>query len=129
MYSTDEVTDLRNRIDQKIGAYLGIFQNGEKALCVQPPIPPDFGQGVHCVIRRHQQRIGLTSNYEWQINLIFVPANQEAVDEANQINFDAALKAFRYWFPRAREIHSVYRGFYPQISFYLNYEKEEFSEW
>lgn len=126
MQSTDKVTILRNRIDQKIGAYLSTFQNGEKALCVQPPIPPDFGQGVHCVIRRHSHRIGLTSNYEWQVSLVFVPSNQEAVDEVTQIKYDAALKSFRYWFPRAREIHSVYRGFYSQISFYINYEREEF---
>jgi hypothetical protein len=126
MQSTDNVLNLRNSIDQKIGAYLGTFQDGNKALCVDPPMAPEFGQGVHCVIRRHQQRIGLTSNYEWQINLIFVPANQEEVDEANQIKFDNALKTFRYWFSRSREIHSVYRGFYQQISFYLNYEREEF---
>jgi hypothetical protein len=127
MYGSNTITDVRDRIEEKIGQYLGLFENGDRALWVMPPTPPEFGSGVHCIIHRNSVRLGLTSNYEWIINLIFVAANLEAVDEANQVNFDQCLKEIRYWFPRSREIHSTYQGFYPQINFYFNYEKEAYN--
>jgi hypothetical protein len=126
LYGDNKVTTIRNLINQSIGDYLGTFANGEKAIWIEPPIPPEFGQGMHCIIKRYSRRLGLTSNYEWLINLVFVPANIEAVDETNQSKFDQCIDKFRDAFPRSREIHQVYRGFYPQITFMFNYEKEAY---
>lgn len=121
------VVTVRNRINEKIGNLLGTFKNGQPAIAIQPPVPPDFGNGVHCIIQRFSNRKGLSSEFEWQISLFVVPSNVENTDNQYYDNFNTAIESFRYWFPRTRELNSKYRDFYPQTNFYLNYEKEEFS--
>ena len=122
MKGDDDIRTVRDRMVSKIGSFLGTFSSGQPAIAIQPPIPPEFGSGCHCILERNSQRVGLSSNHEWIVSLVFVPGGS-GDDFAK---FDQALKAIRYWFPRSRELHSKYRGFYPQINFYLNFEREEF---
>jgi hypothetical protein len=127
LYGDNQITTIRDLLDEKIGEYLGTFANGEKAIWIQLPIPPEFGQGVHCIINRNARRVGLTSNYDWFVSIIYVASNNESIDETNQTKFDQCLMKIRYWFPRSREVHSTFRGFYPQVNFILNYEREAYN--
>ena len=127
MYGDNKITTIRDLLDSKIGQFLGAFKNETKALWITPPIPPEYGEGTHCIICRNQRRVGLSSQHEWLIQLIFVPTSNVEVDETNYQKYDECLKQIRYWFPHSKEIHSTYSGFYPQTNFIFVYEKESYS--
>lgn len=121
------IITVRNRLNEKIGHLLGVFKNGARAIAVSPPMPPDFGQGIHCIIERHNRRKGLSSICEWQVAIVLAPTGNEVADEQYHGNYDQCIYEMRYWFPQSRELHSTYLDFYPQATFYLTFEKEEFT--
>jgi hypothetical protein len=125
LYGDNTIAKLRSLVKDAIAEELGVFQTGEDAIWVTPPVTPEFGSGLHCIIDRNAQRLGEGSRYQWLVSLVFVPTHG-VVDEANYLKFDNALNKMRDRFPIAKEVHQKYRGFYQQITFFLMYEREAF---
>lgn len=81
------VFDLRKTLAVLIGGNLGVFENGQPAIWVEPPDPPRNGNGLHCFIFWRPRQLQLTTGYSqsiqrlaWQVSLVQTDRSLGAID-------------------------------------------------